>query len=204
MTIYFLKQNGNLLLNSIGLPQAYTNKTAARHDALFYIADDPIQIVHQNKGVVETVKPLYGVKRQDEWFTFAFREFDVAAAWRLIEKGREMKTISTESAYDYYLKDNDFDFNAESNWSEPNDRGGRRMIKMPSLIGVTIDIKKAMSDEVDYSVPLLVAPIFAEGKFAGHVVIDGWHRAYKAYKQGVKELPAFVLTEKEAKQITRV
>ena len=61
---------------------------------------------------------------------------------------------------------------------------------------VGVNREHAMSDKVDLSVPLL-AVMVGKGKSRGMFIIDGWHRVYKAYRQGVESLPAIVLLAAE-------
>ncbi|MBM7771748.1 hypothetical protein JOD54_001952 [Actinokineospora baliensis] len=55
----------------------------------------------------------------------------------------------------------------------------------------------------DLSVPLIVAPLEPlDGIDMGNLVIDGWHRVYKALAEGRTTLPAYFLTadtEREAR-----
>lgn len=47
----------------------------------------------------------------------------------------------------------------------------------------------------DLSVPIIVAPIAPEsGQDNGSIVIDGWHRIYRARREGRDTLPALLLT----------
>lgn len=57
---------------------------------------------------------------------------------------------------------------------------------------------------VDLSEPLLVVPLRTElGEDAGPMVINGWHRVYRALKEGRMELPALMLTP-EIEQAARI
>lgn len=57
-----------------------------------------------------------------------------------------------------------------------------------------IDAERAM--EADLARPLLFIPFFGE-----MLLIDGWHRLYKAACLGVEELPMYLLTQEEADSI---
>jgi hypothetical protein len=46
-------------------------------------------------------------------------------------------------------------------------------------------------DEVDLSVPILIAPV----PELGNLVIDGWHRVQRALRDGITVLPARMLSE---------
>ncbi|SDC25328.1 hypothetical protein [Actinokineospora iranica] len=56
---------------------------------------------------------------------------------------------------------------------------------------VRIDPDHAMTR--DLSLPLLIAPL-PIGQGSVHVLIDGWHRVYRALSEGLTDLPAYVLT----------
>lgn len=204
--IYFLRVDNALLMtglrNGDSAPLVFTTLKEARLRAQDKAQDCTVQIVHHTIGVVETIKPRYGVKNRNEEFVFVSREFDVSAAWRLIAKDRKTDSVNVPKLYEDFLKDNDFDFFADSNFTERDEKGARRMIRSFSLFGINISKPKAMSDEVDITVPVLVAPIIVDDVVKSHMVIDGWHRVYKAHKQGVESLPAFVLTVKETLSIT--
>lgn len=206
MTIYFLRSNDNILMtglrNGDSVPLVYTTLKEARVRAQDKAQDCAVQIVHQNKGVVETIKPRYGVKYQNERFTFVSREFDVSAAWALIAKDRKTETVNVLKLYEDFLKDNDFDFFADSNYTERDEKGARRMIQTMSFFAISVNKDKALSDVVDFTVPVLVSPIIVDDDVKSYMVIDGWHRIYKAHKHGLTEMPAFVLTVKETLSIT--
>jgi len=61
---------------------------------------------------------------------------------------------------------------------------------------IRINKEHAMSDEVDLSRPLIAVPITVDGE-TSNVVIDGWHRIYKARQQGLATLPSYVLSAEE-------
>jgi len=54
-----------------------------------------------------------------------------------------------------------------------------------------LDEKRALTR--DLTVPLLFLPFYGQ-----HVLIDGWHRTYKALLTGVDILPCYLLTEQDA------
>lgn len=60
---------------------------------------------------------------------------------------------------------------------------------------VIVDEDHAMSDATDLSVPLIAADLGDQ-----FLVIDGWHRIYKAYHTGVGSLPSRVLTREETRR----
>lgn len=81
---------------------------------------------------------------------------------------------------------------------EPNNRLRRISIAGPAY---DLDNKPGIDREyamtTDLSVPLIAATF--EG--GGIQVIDGYHRFYRAYKEGVESLPLHVLSEAETRQI---
>ncbi|WP_433426237.1 hypothetical protein ACQP1V_43070 (plasmid) [Microtetraspora malaysiensis] len=56
-----------------------------------------------------------------------------------------------------------------------------------------VRIDEAYAATVDLTKPLILAP-FAD---CGNLVIDGWHRIWKARRDGVETLPAHLLTPEE-------
>lgn len=56
-----------------------------------------------------------------------------------------------------------------------------------------VSINTEHAAQVDLSEPLIVATV----PNGGMLIIDGWHRLYKALTTGVAELPAVVLTAEE-------
>jgi hypothetical protein len=57
-----------------------------------------------------------------------------------------------------------------------------------------LDLEYALS--VDLSQPLIFIPFFGES-----LLIDGWHRLYKAARLGVEDVLIFLLTQAEADRI---
>lgn len=55
--------------------------------------------------------------------------------------------------------------------------------------------------KADLTVPIIVA-IVKMKKGRGAIPIDGWHRITRALKEGLTELPAYVLTAKETDKVT--
>lgn len=69
-------------------------------------------------------------------------------------------------------------------------------------MGVRID--KDHAGTVDLSRPILYAALTGlNGDDFGHIVLDGWHRVYRARSEGIAELPAYLLTA-EAEQQARI
>lgn len=65
---------------------------------------------------------------------------------------------------------------------------------------INIKVKKAMRDDVDLRVPVILITVTGEdGELC--LPIDGWHRLYKASKKNVAELPAHKLSLEETKEV---
>lgn len=60
-----------------------------------------------------------------------------------------------------------------------------------------VHINEAHAATVDLTKPLIAAPI----EDAGYLVIDGWHRVWKARNLGVETLPVHYLTAEEERLI---
>lgn len=76
-----------------------------------------------------------------------------------------------------------------------------RLIDVPQLASMfslgIIRVDEAYARSADLAVPLIVAPLPDEG----HLVIDGWHRIWRALQEGVATLPAYLLTAEETKAV---
>ena len=74
-------------------------------------------------------------------------------------------------------------------------------------VGMTPQKVLQMAPELDRKKALslpgqaLLCPILFVPHNGKHVLIDGWHRVYKAAVQGFPVLPAYLLTQAEADQI---
>jgi hypothetical protein len=72
-----------------------------------------------------------------------------------------------------------------------------------SLIGPTRDgLNREYAMGTDLTKPVLVATLEAGGE-PTRLLIDGVHRLYRAWREGVASLPAYVLTVAETQQIKR-
>ena len=70
-------------------------------------------------------------------------------------------------------------------------------VKKAAALLFMVYIDEAHAATVDLAKPLIIAPV----NNVGHIVIDGWHRIYKAHNEGIETLPAHVLTAEEEHQI---
>jgi hypothetical protein len=107
-----------------------------------------------------------------ETYRYLFAAWDVAEGWRLVQS------------------------------LTPAQRAERLVtIKLPLGMLEThqLDTDRAMSDVVDLSVPLLVGQFRNHNDTIGLMVLDGWHRVYKASRKRPRPrtLPAFLLTIEE-------
>lgn len=71
---------------------------------------------------------------------------------------------------------------------------------MLRLIRVDVDTEYAMT--TDLTKPLIVAPLRYKGEDLGSIVIDGWHRIYRARREGRTALPVYRLTEDTAEAVS--
>jgi hypothetical protein len=61
------------------------------------------------------------------------------------------------------------------------------------LVEVKVNVEYAMT-KTDLNKPIIVAPVSSpSGEFFGWMVIDGWHRVYRALSEGRETLPAYLL-----------
>lgn len=74
-----------------------------------------------------------------------------------------------------------------------------------SILGVSVDEEYAMSDAVDLTEPVIIGWFDVEDDdgelIRQHLVIDGWHRVYRALEEGVETLPAYMLTPEEHAEV---
>jgi hypothetical protein len=73
--------------------------------------------------------------------------------------------------------------------------------RVPLIGGPGLDRDYAMT--TDLTRPLILATVQAPGKDPANLLIDGWHRAFKAHALGRTHLPAYVLTVAESLAIRR-
>ncbi len=123
---------------------------------------------------------------EGERFQYFFRAFDIDKSKKLLTKvPRKCVRLSTPNLF--------------SMIGAPDDEGF-------NLLNIDVDWKR-IDESINLSIPLVVATLSfkktkTEPKKSYIMVIDGWHRIAKAKLQGLLELPAFVLDEKETKKIT--
>lgn len=116
-----------------------------------------------------------------QWFRFGGWLFDVDQAQVLLEeRTREPQPLAVMPWVRQYGLDL---------LDEPN--------RVPILgIGLEFDREYAMT--TDLTNPLIVATLHLPGSGNSSLLIDGTHRLYRAYREEVTELPAYVLTVDES------
>jgi hypothetical protein len=124
--------------------------------------------------------------RPQQWFYFGPWAFSIDEAERLIaDRPREPHTLDVAvwaNAYGLATIDD----------SAP----GR-----VSLIGPTRDgLDREYAMGIDLTKPVIVATLETSGEPAA-LFIDGIHRLYRAWREGVAQLPAYVLSVAETQQI---
>ncbi|WP_144118359.1 hypothetical protein [Catellatospora sichuanensis] len=72
------------------------------------------------------------------------------------------------------------------------------------LIGPASDgFDRVYAMSTDLANPVIVATLPIPGQPPGPLLIDGTHRLYRAWREGVAQLPAHVLTVAETRQVRR-
>lgn len=134
-------------------------------------------------GAAKSVKSSqFEWSEQTETFCFLNKAWDVQAAKALI-RGKPRKVVSLE-----------VEATANLLSKRITREDGSRVI----TLGIHVDWEKVDTEEVDLSVPVILAP-FQDS----YIVIDGWHRVAKAHLKGIATLPAVVLTKKEGREVSR-
>lgn len=73
-----------------------------------------------------------------------------------------------------------------------------------SLIGPTPDgLDRDYAMSTDLTQPLIVAQLLIDGLEPSALLIDGTHRLYRAWREDVPQLPAYVLTPAESRDIQK-
>jgi hypothetical protein len=124
-------------------------------------------------------RPLVSENPPEQHFIFVAWAFDIRAA-QLLLRSHPRETIQTEII----------------SWArvvciDDHDSG-----RVPLIGGPDLDRAYAMTTNLDE--PLIIATLQAKGKDPEPLLIDGWHRVYRAHTEGLTHLPAFVLTLDES------
>lgn len=132
--------------------------------------------------------------RKNENYTLMGITWDVIRAMFLCsKKKRKLENVPVKdvveglSIYDSSEEDENTNEPAKEGWQPVN-------IKL----GSPVNGKFALSDSCNLERPLLVAQFKLPSGKISPIVIDGMHRLWKAYKNGLKTLPCYVLTISES------
>jgi hypothetical protein len=116
-----------------------------------------------------------------QWFRFGGWIFDVDRAQALlVEKPREPQLLEVMPWVRQYGLDL---------LGEPN--------RFP-ILGVGPDFDREYAMTTDLTKPLIVATLHLPGSGDSSLLIDGTHRLYRAFRERVAELPAYVLDVSES------
>jgi hypothetical protein len=71
-----------------------------------------------------------------------------------------------------------------------------------SLIGPASDgLDRVYAMTTDLAKPVIVAQLAINGQTPAPLLIDGTHRLYRAWSEGIAQLPAYLLTADETRQV---
>jgi hypothetical protein len=116
-----------------------------------------------------------------QWFRFGGWLFDVDRAQALLtERPREPQPLAVMPWVRQYGLDL---------LGEPN--------RVP-ILGIGPDFDREYAMTTDLTNPLIVATLHLPGSGNSALLIDGTHRLYRAYREHVAELPAYVLDVDES------
>ena len=126
------------------------------------------------------------VPHKVEGFTFLFKSWDVAKAWTLVAEQAPHGTIVVEE------------------WA-------RAMFRAPSAadmldkskiyaMSVHVDTAWCLDNDVDLTRPILIASVPMSDEMLT-IPIDGYHRLWRAWHDGIETLPAIVLTTEQEQEI---
>lgn len=183
------------LVGKQGVTMELASASSNRVKCLFYEPegmDDIVAHVSPKKIVPIEVDLAYPPISQYEKSYFFVRGWNITMAWNLIRKERRVVTLgrdSIEAYYEAYLKGND-----QTPLEMDKETGKWKRFVSVGLAEMEPDV--AFADKVDLSIPSLWLKL-AHKDTAGHLLIDGRHRLYKAYHQDVQELPAYILSPEE-------
>jgi len=137
-------------------------------------------------GFEQDLKNRYGIGQNErpEFFHYLGLSFDIAKAKKILDKyPHEQVMVPVESLRQYL---------AETNYENGKAIGIKLGVSCNKEYAETLTVE-------DLKRPLILVPLKEE---IGHLVIDGYHRIAAAVRLGVQELPAVILTPKEARGVT--
>jgi hypothetical protein len=126
-------------------------------------------------------QPPHRERHPAQWFRFGGWIFDVDRAQALLsKKPREPRPLTVMPWVRQYGLDL---------LDEPN--------RVP-ILGIGPDFDREYAMTTDLTSPLIVATLHLPGSGNSSLLIDGTHRLYRAYREHVAELPAYVLDVNES------
>lgn len=130
-------------------------------------------------------------RKVKETFVYGDYVFDITAAKSLVVDRVCTCYYQVTDKVHYYFGDD------EIVWEHNPDFPGTK--RLASQLGcISIDKHRALTDEINLSYPLIGVFLHSE-----LIIIDGYHRIYKAWKTGVKTLPLYILTMEECDVISK-
>lgn len=133
-----------------------------------------------------TTAPRWTVPHETEGFTYVHLRWDVAKAWTLV----------ADVAPDSHITVAEW---APALFGAPSPEA----MLDPSRIyvGVGVDTAWCLTNDVDLTRPVLVVTrTLPNGGATVTLMIDGYHRLYRAWHDGVETLPAIMLTPEQERQ----
>lgn len=129
-------------------------------------------------------RPPHPEKGPAQWFQFGGWVFDIDRAQALLaEKPRERSLLPVMPWVRQY---------------------GLDLLNRPDtapILGVGPGFDRDYAMTTDLAEPLIVATLRTSDHGRSPLLIDGTHRLYRAFREGLAELPAFVLDEAETQAI---
>ena len=152
---------------------------------------------------LERIQNLYeeGINEQKninilEWMEMPFKVSDIAIIEKSLDWGNldhELDFVKEEK-FHYYMNSWDIREAKRLLYKNPRDKNKFDVNSVKNMAtGGSINIDPELAMKSDLNVPLIV---LSDG-----LPIDGWHRIYRAVKEDVDFLPAYVLTDEEEKII---
>jgi len=143
-------------------------------------------------NVFERFKPVETTK--GEYFHFLIKQYNVEKAWDLIRKNPK-KFVKPDGSY-YKLNVDEFynlivrttdETGAQIDITKTIGTGGSFFVK--GLVGIKKDLADSITEE-EVETPVI---FIKDGDF--QILIDGWHRVYKAKKLGKKTIDSYIIKD---------
>lgn len=134
-----------------------------------------------------TATAEWTVPHEIEGFTYLFKSWDVAKAWSLVAAQTPDGTIVVDE------------------WA-------RAMFRAPSAeamldksriyaLSVYVNTTWCLDNDIDLTRPILIASTPLSDGESLVIPIDGYHRLWRAWHDGVETLPAIVLTAEQEQEV---